>query len=124
MSKPWYQKTFLWGQVNLTENDPKECDLDFWRDYWKKSGVEGVIIKEDQARGINKALAKMCDYAQKNIKDPEEKIAVVAHCNNRERAELVKEELLKRVPFRDVVITETAGVATVYASDGGVILAC
>lgn len=86
--------------------------------------VEGVIIKEDQARGINKALAKMCDYAQKNIKDPEEKIAVVAHCNNRERAELVKEELLKRVPFRDVVITETAGVATVYASDGGVILAC
>ena len=44
MSKPWYQKTFLWGQINLTENDPKECDLDFWRNYWKKSGVEGVII--------------------------------------------------------------------------------
>lgn len=44
MNKPWYQRTFLWGQVNLTENDPKECDLDFWRDYWKKTGVEGVII--------------------------------------------------------------------------------
>ena len=66
----------------------------------------------------------MCDYAEKNIKDPKEKTAVVAHCNNRERAEFVKEELLKRVPFKDVVITETAGVATVYASDGGVILAC
>ncbi len=86
--------------------------------------VEGVIIKEDQARGVNKALAKMCDYAKKNIKNPEEKIGVVAHCNNRERAEFVKEELLKRVPFKDVVITETAGVSTVYASDGGVILAC
>ncbi len=86
--------------------------------------VEGVIIKEDQARGVNKALAKMCDYAQKNIKDPERKTAVVAHCNNRERAELVREELLKRIPFREVVITETAGVATVYASDGGVVLAC
>lgn len=86
--------------------------------------VDGVIIKEDQARGINKALAKMCDYAQKNIKEPEGKIAVVAHCNNRERAEFVKEELLKRIPFKDVVITETAGVATVYASDGGVVLAC
>ena len=83
-----------------------------------------MIIKEDQARGVNKALAKMCDYAKKNVKNPEEKTAVVAHCNNRERAEYVKEELLKRVPFKDVVITETAGVATVYASDGGVILAC
>lgn len=86
--------------------------------------VEGVIIKEDQARGVNKALSKMCDYAQKNITNPEEKIAVVAHCNNLTRAEFVKEELLKRIPFKDVVITATAGVATVYASDGGVILAC
>lgn len=86
--------------------------------------IDGVIIKEDQARGVNKALAKMCDYAKKNIKNPEEKIAVVAHCNNLERAEFVKEELLKRVPFKDVVITGTAGVATVYASDGGVVLAC
>ncbi len=86
--------------------------------------VQGVIIKEDQARGVNKALNKMCDYAQKNIVDPEEKIAVIAHCNHRERAEFVKEELLKRIPFKEVVITETAGVATVYASDGGVVLAC
>ena len=59
-----------------------------------------------------------------NIVDPEEKIAVIAHCNHRERAEFVKEELLKRIPFKEVVITETAGVATVYASDGGVVLAC
>ena len=42
--EPWYQKTFLWGQVNLTEDDPLKCDLSFWKDYWKKSSVEGVII--------------------------------------------------------------------------------
>ncbi len=86
--------------------------------------VEGVIIKEDQGRGIHKALMKMCDYAKKNIVDPEKKTAVIAHCNHRERAELVKEELLRKIPFRDVIITETAGVATVYAGDGGVVLAC
>lgn len=42
--KPWYEKTLLWGQVNLTEDDPEKCDLSFWKEYWKKSGVEGVII--------------------------------------------------------------------------------
>ncbi len=42
--KPWYQRTFLWGQVNLTEDDPAACDLEFWKDYWRKTGVEGVII--------------------------------------------------------------------------------
>lgn len=86
--------------------------------------IEGVIIKEDQARGFRKALAKMCDYAKKNIKDPQEKRAVIAHCNNLEGARIVKEELLKRADFKEIVITDTAGVATVYANDGGVILAC
>lgn len=41
---PWYKRTFLWGQTNLTEDDPEKCDVDFWVDYWKKTGVEGVII--------------------------------------------------------------------------------
>ncbi len=87
------------------------------------SAEKGVIIKLDQARGINKALIKMCAAAVERADHPEERIPVIAHCNNRERAELVKEELLRLVDFRDVLITETAGVATVYASDGGIILA-
>ncbi len=87
------------------------------------SAEEGVIIKLDQARGINKALIKMCAAAVERADHPEERIPVIAHCNNRERAELVKKELLRLVDFKDVLITETAGVATVYASDGGIILA-
>ena len=87
------------------------------------SAEKGVIIKLDQARGINKALVKMCAAAVSRAERPEERIPVIAHCNNRERAEFVKRELLKLVPFKDVLITETAGVATVYASDGGIILA-
>ena len=84
---------------------------------------EGTIIKLDQARGINKGLSRMCSIAVKSVPDPENRIAVVAHCNNADRAKLVKEELLKLAPFKLVVITETAGVATVYAGDGGIVMA-
>ncbi len=42
--KPWYQSVRLWGQVNLTEDDPRKCDLAEWEDYWKRTGTEGVII--------------------------------------------------------------------------------
>lgn len=84
---------------------------------------QGTIIKLDQARGINKALARMCELAVKEAKDPENQRVVIAHCNNAERAELVKEELSRRTAFKEIVITETAGVATVYASDGGIVLA-
>lgn len=83
----------------------------------------GVIIKLDQARGVNKGLAKMCDIAVKEAGTEEAKRVVVAHCNNPERAELVRQDLENRGIFREIVVTETAGVATVYAGDGGVILA-
>lgn len=83
----------------------------------------GVIIKLDQARGVNKGLAKMCDIAVKEAGSAEAKRAVIAHCNNPERAEIVRQDLENRGIFREIVVTETAGVATVYAGDGGVILA-
>lgn len=84
---------------------------------------QGSIVKLDQARGINKALQRMCDIAVQEAKGSENRVAVIAHCNNARRAEYVKAELMKRAGFKEVVITETAGVATVYAADGGIVLA-
>lgn len=83
----------------------------------------GVIIKLDQARGIAKAFAKMCQIAAKEAGDLAKKRAVIAHCNCLERAEQVKAELEKQGSFREIIITETAGVATMYAGDGGIVLA-
>lgn len=84
---------------------------------------KGVIVKLDQARGINKALQRMCDIAVQEAEGSESRVAVIAHCNNARRAEYVKAELMKRTEFKEIVITETAGVATVYAGDGGIVLA-
>ncbi len=83
----------------------------------------GVIIKLDQARGINKGLARMCEIAAKEAGNPAAKRAVISHCNCPERAEQVKRELEKRAAFGEIVITEAAGVTTVYAGDGGIVLA-
>jgi hypothetical protein len=41
---PWYQRTFRWGQTNLTEMDPIHCDFEWWREYWRKTRVQGVIV--------------------------------------------------------------------------------
>ena len=83
----------------------------------------GVIIKLDQARGINKALTRMADSAIREAGETKDKVLIIAHCNNPERAEVVKNEMCRQATFKDVIITETAGVATVYASDGGIIVA-
>ena len=84
---------------------------------------EGAICQLDQARGITKGLARMCELATRRAGKPEEKRAVIAHVNCPERALQVKAELEKRGNYREIVITGAAGVATVYAGDGGIVLA-
>jgi hypothetical protein len=41
---PWYRRTLRWGQTNITERDPPGYDIPWWREYWKRTAVEGVII--------------------------------------------------------------------------------
>ena len=86
------------------------------------STPEGTIVQLDQARGINKAVMKMVDYVAQRAKDSEEKVLAISHCNCPARAEIVKEAILQRVSVKDVVILDTAGVSTMYANDGGVIV--
>lgn len=87
------------------------------------AGDKGVIVKVDQARGIMKALQRMCDHAVRAVGDTRERVLVISHCNCPERAQFVKEEMEKRGSYRDVIITEGAGVTTVYANDGGIVIA-
>ena len=87
------------------------------------SAEGGQIIKLDQARGINKALKRMVEIVFRDNEKTEEKRLVISHVNAPERAEQVKEMLYSQGKFKEVVITDTAGVSTVYANDGGIIVA-
>ena len=82
----------------------------------------GTICQKDQARGMNRALKRMAHYVAEEVIHPEEKIVAISHCNCPERAELMKEESQKRIQVKDFLILDTAGVSSLYASDGGVIV--
>jgi hypothetical protein len=41
---PWYRGTLRWGQTNITELDPEQYDIGWWRHYWKRTETQGVII--------------------------------------------------------------------------------
>lgn len=83
---------------------------------------EGTIIQLDQARGINRAIVRMVDLIAEKVEQSEEKILGISHCNCLERAQMVREALIKKTTFKDVVILDTAGVSSMYANDGGIIV--
>jgi len=40
---PWYRRITRWGQVNITEKDPPQYDIAWWRDYWRRTHTRGII---------------------------------------------------------------------------------
>lgn len=84
---------------------------------------EGTICQLDQARGMNKALDKMVQAVIAKVTDSESRILAISHCNCPDRAQMVKEKIEKLAKFKKIIIINTAGVSSMYANDGGVIMA-
>lgn len=85
-------------------------------------GNLGVIEQKGQAIGINKALAKMADCIVGDVKNPQERTLMITHCNCPERAEFMRGLMEKRASYKRILVMDTAGVSSMYANDGGVIV--
>ncbi len=83
---------------------------------------EGTIFQAGQARGIKKALSKMVDVFVEELKNPQEKIVAISHCNCFERALSVKRMLEEKVKVKKIIVLDTNGISSTYASDGGIIV--
>ena len=86
--------------------------------------IDGEIAQAGQAVGVKKALAKLSDMIVEKMEKTGHDMMVITHCNNYQRAEIVRDMILKKTDLiKKVIIMDTAGVASLYAADGGVIVA-
>lgn len=83
----------------------------------------GYIRMLSQGRGMKKALSKMVEEMVKLTKNCEDKVIAISHCNCPERAQYVKELIEKAGKFKQVIVLDMRGVSSMYANDGGVIIA-
>ena len=83
---------------------------------------EGEICKLGQALSMKQALSKLVD---KIASDPNHvgRTLVICHCNCKERAEKVKEQILAKCQVGEILVVGAGGITTVYANDGGVVVA-
>ncbi|MCT4564220.1 MAG: DegV family protein [Maledivibacter sp.] len=84
---------------------------------------KGTISLVEKARGSKKALRRLVELIEEQGEKIEEKILGIAHCNCLDRAQKLKGEIMQRYNFKDIIIVETAGISTVYANDGGIVIA-
>ena len=83
---------------------------------------EGEICKLGQALSIKQALNKLVD---KIASDPNHagRTLVICHCNCKERAENLKSQIQAKCQVGDILVVGAGGITTVYANDGGVVVA-
>ncbi len=82
----------------------------------------GNIQQLCQVRGINRALSRMVDNIVETVREPSQRILAISHCNCRERGEMVREAITKRIRVKDSFLIDTQGISSLYASDGGIIV--
>lgn len=83
---------------------------------------EGSIEQKGQAVGMYKAIAKMVDSILSEVKSTENRRLVISHCNCRERAEKIEKIMRAKAKFKEIIILNTAGISSMYANDGGVVV--
>lgn len=84
---------------------------------------KGYIKKIFRDRGIYRTLQKMCKTVADEVENIKDKVIVITHINNLERAQYVKIQIQKYCTCKDIVIMNGGGISTVYAGNGGIILA-
>lgn len=83
---------------------------------------EGEICKRGQALSIKQALSKMASLIAADVKHVGRTLCI-AHCNCLDRAFYLKDLLFQNCKFDQIILCETAGISTVYANDGGIVVA-
>ena len=83
-------------------------------------GANGEIEVKKKVRGYRQSIAylindmKNCDFVDKKV--------VLSHCQNREVAEKLRDEILQNWSEKQVIILETGGLCSFYAEYKGIIM--
>lgn len=84
---------------------------------------EGRIVLKERVRGKKRAFSRLIDMIAEYNVDFENTILGITHVNCLEKAEKLRDEIKKKYPFKDIKIFKSSGLSTVYADDGGIVIA-
>lgn len=83
----------------------------------------GSIKLFGKGRGYQKAIQNLVKLVGEQKKDLKESILVIAHCNAKERAVNFKKMIEEKYNFKKIEIVETGMLSSVYANNGGIVIA-
>ena len=84
---------------------------------------EGRIVLKESVRGKKRAFTRLVDMIAEYNVDFENTVLGITHVNCLEKAETLRDQIKAKYPFKDIKIFNSSGLSTVYADDGGIVIA-
>ena len=87
---------------------------------------KGEIEALHTVRGLNQAFAKLVSTVQEFTcnKIPQSVKLILSHCHAPERAQQVKQAILDTCQaIKEIIVVPTGGISTMYANQGGIVVA-
>ncbi len=83
----------------------------------------GNIELYEKVRGTKRAFSSLVKAIEKVGMKPEGRRLVISHVNALKLAEDLRDAIVEKYNFKEVLLVQTAGLCSVYADDGGIVLA-
>jgi DegV family protein with EDD domain len=87
------------------------------------AAIEGRAEMIDKAMGTQKAYMKIASLIGADKEICKDRTLSISHVRCKDKAELIKNEILKQASFKEVLIIDTFGLCSTYANDQGLIIA-
>lgn len=84
---------------------------------------EGRIELKESVRGKKKAFTRLVEMLSEYNIDFENTVLGITHVNCLEKAEKLRDAIKAKYPFKEIKIFKSSGLSTVYADDGGIVIA-
>lgn len=84
---------------------------------------EGEIVLKEKVRGKKKAFSRLVDMIGEAPVDFKNTVLAITHVHALEKAKELKDAIQSKYPFKEIVIFEASGLSTVYADNGGIVIA-
>jgi len=87
------------------------------------STPEGTIDLVEKVRGSHRAFRRFTEIIGEKGSNLENKILGIAHCNCLDKALSLKDEVVKKYKFKDIIIVDMGALISAFADDGGLLVA-
>jgi DegV family protein with EDD domain len=84
---------------------------------------DGNIAVQTKTRGSRKVLPKLLNCVEACRHPAHDERLVISHCNNPEFAAELREAIETQLGFKETLVVPAGGVSSIYADEGGVVLA-